>query len=472
MSDTVLPKPDDMPKAAEAELSVLSCMLIDQTGEYVCQADSILTRNDFWTPMHGLMFRAIVHCWKEKEGCDPTILRHALKASKMFKEGNGDELIHTLLMREPSPSFVEQHAKIVRDSAIRRKGILELTAKRAELYDTEKDPAGTMSEVMSSCASILDSSTDVDIRAYREIADGVYDSVGQAAERGEAFVGLATGFSGWDYVLRGLKPKTVHILAARPKMGKTTLALTVQTNLAKQKVPVGMFSLEMSAEQLVLRTAAQMTGIPLSRIESGNMQGDEWTEYTNTHALIRDYPIYIDDHAGLSVADILNRARQMKSLHKIELLVVDHIGEVWADERHGRTQAISTVVAGLKLVAKTLDIPVLALCQMSRAIEKRDGDDRRPRISDLRDSGRLEEVAETVTFIWYPQLLDPHRPKDAAIEIELYTAANRQGATGCSRMMFDGSRFRFLDIDKSREDAPTQHKPKADKQEPWYADTD
>lgn len=441
------------PHSIEAEQNVIGSMILNEKA--AAKAQGLLKPSDFYRKPHEPIFAAICALLQRQEAIDTMTVMQELKNEGKFmlldnlQDGlDAPRYLLAITDQVASPSHVTHYAKIVREKSRRRRILERFRERIADAYDTQKPIDSTISEAMTDLAAIAHDQDDRQVRSYQEIADKVYDNVDAAIQAGTKFIGLPTGIGQWDRILKGMKPQTVTIVAGRPGLGKTTLMLQVAKVLAQAHVPVGIFSLEMSAEQLALRSVSSMCGITASAIESGSMTDAQVTAYTLAHGIYRDWPIYVCDLGGLTIQDIMAKSRQMVAEHSIQVVMIDHLGEVVGDSRHGRMQEVSQTAQGLKQIAKALDIPALALCQLSRNIESRVGNERRPRLSDLRDTGRLEEIAESVTFIWNPNPVSEDFEYDRPIEVELWIAKQRNGRLGAVRLMFDGNRYSFTEISK------------------------
>ena len=293
------------------------------------------------------------------------------------------------------------------------------------------------SMLMATCAD-----KEVGLESAREIAISTYERV-QKISRIQGLTGVNTGFIELNNITNGLQKSELILLAARPAMGKTALALNIAQNAARREKSVAVFSLEMSKSQLGMRLLSATSGVEAKKLNSGNLTDSETREVLNAVGFIGELPLYVDDTAGLSVAGLRMKARQFKQEHGLDLIVVDYLQLMQSTVRDNRVQEISEISRGLKLLARELDVPVLALSQLNRGVEMRA--DKRPLLSDLRDSGSLEQDADIVMFLYRDEYYNREDETNANIA-ELIIAKNRNGATATIRMYFDKERTCFQDL--------------------------
>ncbi len=473
-------KPRSLPHNLEAEQEVLGAILID--NELGVEFRQFLSAEDFFHPAHAGIFAAAVTLIDRGQLADPVTLRDYLAKDEALVQvgGAGPYLVgltQALSSRQTAPAY----AKVVRDLALRRHLIKvgEEMVHAAQDADVEEEAGSLIEQAESQLFTLADTGrAERGHRTFRESLDMSLAMAEQAMQAG-GISGVPTGLRDLDAKMGGLQRSDLLILAGRPSMGKTALATTVAFNAAlahyrsggKNGAPVLFFSLEMSAEQLATRILAEQTGIASDKLRRGVITDAEFREKLAPQAqLIADVPFFIDDTGAIGIGALRTRARRMKRLNDIGLIVVDYLQLVRGSARHSenRVQEISEITQALKALAKDLNVPVMALSQLSRQVENRD--DKRPQLSDLRESGAIEQDADVVMFVfreeYYEQRREPragtpeHAEWQAQMEeihniAEVIIGKQRHGPIGNVKLFFQPDSTRFSDF------VPDDHLPQS-----------
>lgn len=441
-----------LPHNAEAEAGLIGAMLIDNNA-YHRVADFLLSEH-FFEPLHADLYGAIGNIIKSGRRATPAVLK------PLFDEGKVPT-INQLALTAPPPRMASDYARIVYDAAMRRRLVeigeeIAAQAMEAEI-GTTPDQLIEQAEMALAAMAECGRSQERQLTAADAAAEAL-NVIANAYQHAGGLAGLPTGLHDLDYLMGGLSPSDLIILAGRPSMGKTALAVNIAEHNAKLGTPVGFFSLEMSAMQIMLRIIAQEVEIPANRLRRGKIDGEDYDRILVASEPFASLPLYFDQSGGISVAQLCARARRMKRQHKVGLIVVDYLQLLTGNNKRqtNRVAEVSEISAELKALAKELEVPVLALSQLSRQVESRD--DKRPQLSDLRDSGSIEQDADVVIFPfreeYYLAKKEPkpgteqHYEWQAELErvqgkAELIVEKQRQGPTGTVEARFDAALTRF-----------------------------
>ncbi|EKP94791.1 replicative DNA helicase [Thermaerobacter subterraneus] len=439
---STLPPPDRVPpQNVEAEQSVLGAILIDR--EALARVLEILEPSHFYREAHQRIFEVATELFERGEAVDTITLSEALRQRGWLERVGGLTYLTSLANAVPTAANAEHYARIVEEKALLRRLVAAATDIARRAYEGQ-DPAEEQLDAAEQ--AIFAIAQDRRRQGYAAIRDVLVDTF-EHIERlylhqGET-IGVPTGFRDLDSMLAGLHPSELIILAARPSQGKTTLALNMVAHAAAHGYPVGVFSLEMSRDQLAMRLLAAEARLNQQRLRTGMLAEDDWPRLTDAIGRLSELPVFIDDTPNLSIMEVRARARRMKAEHDIGLLVLDYLQLMHTRGRaESRQQEISEISRSLKALARELKVPVLALSQLSRAVEQRQ--DRRPQLSDLRESGAIEQDADVVLFIY-------HNPEDAAENVvEIIVAKQRNGPTGSVKLYFLKEFGRFGNLDTTR----------------------
>lgn len=425
------------PYSKEAEESVLGSLLLDKDA--VIAIAEILEPEDFYDNAHQKIFEACIKLFEDRTPVDVLTVSEALKKKKLLKAVGGASYLSDLVNKVPTSAHVEHYGKIVKNLAVKR----FLMSKAARLVEMAVDEAVNAEELMDRAESeIFQVTQKRQIGAFTAVKDALaesFDRLDELHKMGEGLRGVPTGFKDLDNALAGMQQSNLLILAARPGIGKTSLALNVAQNLATNfKRPVAIFSLEMSKEELVDRLLVAQADIDAWKLKTGKLSNDDFTALSNAMGLLAEAPIYIDDTPALSILEMRTKARRLQVDVGIDLLIVDYLQLARSRNLENRVQEVSEISQGLKNLARELKIPVLAVSQLSRAVEQRG--EKRPQLSDLRESGSIEQDADVVMFLY--------RESDENNEnFFLDIAKHRNGPLRSIPLFFKGDRIKFYGKD-------------------------
>ena len=431
------------PNSKESEMMVLGCMLTSYNNLNV--AADILDDSDFYYLEHKIIYKGLKNLYHKDKPADIHLLAEELKHENKLEEVGGITYLTTLAQYAGTSAYIEEYAALIKDKSILRQmiNVSEDVTKKA-LHEP-KDVHTLLDEAQGNLFLISQKSNTGKGVLVKELLSGLKASsqipyLKQLQEKQEEFqlngpekagiTGLVTHLSDLDKMINGLSPSNLMILAARPAMGKTALAVNIAENICfKTKKPVGIFSLEMTAEQLLHRIICSQSEVESEKIKSGSINGTEYQRIVGTVNNIQKNTMIIDDQPGLKITDLKARARRMKETHKIEFLVIDYLqlisGAGTGRSIENRQNEVSEISRMLKTLARELNIPILCLSQLSRRVEERQG--HRPMMSDLRESGSLEQDSDIVMFLLRKEYYDPY---DKPGQAELIIAKNRHGSIG------------------------------------------
>ena len=431
------------PQNVEAEQSVLGSLLIDRDA--IVRIASFLRPEDFYRESHAQIYQAILDLFEHREPADFITLCDALERRGQLEAVGGPAYITSLINAVPTSIHVEHYAHIVELAAVRRR-LIEAAGQIARLaYEEDRE----VDEVIDRCEALLfevsERRQSGDLVALKHLLTSYYDRIEYLQQHREELVGLPTGFIDLDKLLGGLQRSDLVIIAGRPSMGKTSLGLSIAQSAAlKHKAVVAFFTLEMSGEQLVQRMIASETGIDSRRLMVADIHDLEWDRFVKATGDLSETLIFVDDTPSPTPLEIRSKCRRLAAEYDLDLIIIDYLQLMAAGTRaENRQQEISYISRSLKGLARELRVPVVALSQLSRAVESRQ--DKRPILSDLRESGSIEQDADVVMFIYreevYDELTDRHNIADIIV------AKHRNGPTGQVSLHFAKERTRFMDLD-------------------------
>ncbi len=438
------------PHDIEAEQAIIGSMLTDKNA--VISAMETLKKDDFYREDNQTIYEAIVNLYSKGEPVDIITVKSELESMDMFEKIGGLEYLSELPEKVPTTANAEKYIKIVSEKATVR----ELIKTANEIIELGYDPTENIDDIMEGAEKrIFNVMQGKSKKSYEQIKDVLVESFTKLEElynRKEHITGVPTGFTELDYRTAGLHNSDLVLIAARPAMGKTAFALNIATNAAlKSKVPVVIFSLEMSKEQLVNRILCSESMVDSNKIRTGKLEEDDWGKLAASIGPLSESEIYIDDTPGISVTEIRAKARKLKLEKNIGLVVVDYLQLVQgsSNRRNGsREQEISEISRSLKILAKEIDVPVVALSQLSRAAEQRP--DHRPMLSDLRESGAIEQDADIVMFLYRDDYYNKESEKKDIAEVII--AKHRGGSTGTIELLWMGNYTKFVNLEKRFDD--------------------
>lgn len=441
------------PQNIEAEQAVLGAMLIDK--EAIAKATEVLSADDFYREAHRVIFSAMLELYNKNEAVDMVTVTEILKRDNKLEDIGGIAYITSLANVVLTAANVKYHADIVAEKSVLRQLVRVSTEIAAMGYEANDDVGTLLDTAESRILEISNRKKKADFTPINDILMDSVQSIESLLQNKGGLTGLPAGFADLDKLTSGLHPSDFIILAARPSMGKTALALNIVQNVALRahKViggeprSVAFFSLEMSKEQLVNRMLCAEAGIDSQRLRVGEMHDEDWTHLWDACDTMSRAKIYIDDTAGITAMEMRSRARRLKAEHGLDLIVVDYLqlmqGSGKRNNSGDRQQEVSEISRSLKALARELDVPVLALSQLSRSVESRQV--KRPMLSDLRESGSLEQDADIVAFLYRE---DYYNPDTENKHTELIIAKHRNGPVDTVNLFFQKQFTKFVGFTK------------------------
>ena len=441
------------PQNIEAEQAVLGAMLIDK--EAIAKATEVLSADDFYREAHRVIFSAMLELYNKNEAVDMVTVTEILKRDNKLEDIGGIAYITSLANVVLTAANVKYHADIVAEKSVLRQLVRVSTEIAAMGYEANEDVGTLLDTAESRILEISNRKKKTDFTAINDVLMDSVQSIESLLQNKGGLTGLPAGFADLDKLTSGLHPSDFIILAARPSMGKTALALNIVQNVALrahkaiggEPRSVAFFSLEMSKEQLVNRMLCAEAGIDSQRLRVGEMHDEDWTHLWDACDTMSRAKIYIDDTAGITAMDMRSRARRLKAEHGLDLIVVDYLqlmqGSGKRNNSGDRQQEVSEISRSLKALARELDVPVLALSQLSRSVESRQV--KRPMLSDLRESGSLEQDADIVAFLYRE---DYYNPDTENKHTELIIAKHRNGPVDTVNLFFQKQFTKFVGFTK------------------------
>jgi len=422
------------PQNIEAEQCVLGSILLHQGA--ILKAVEILSPDDFYRSEHGLIFAAMIHLFDKAEPQDLVTVTNVLKNENNLDKIGGPAYLATLTDIVPVAANIGYYSKIVREKAILRKLISTSTEIASRCYEQQDDIDALLDETEQTIFEISSAKSNQSYYPISTVINESFKMIEKLSEKRELITGVPSGFTDFDKKTAGLQPSDLIILAGRPSMGKTALAMNMVQNAAMlSKTPVGVFSLEMSKEQLGMRMLCSISRVDSQNLRTGNIRDNDWPNLARAHGMLSESPIFIDDTPAISILEIRAKSRRLKTEHNIGLIVVDYLqlmrGRSSAERRE---QEISEISRSLKAMAKELHIPVIALSQLNRSLENRPN--KRPQLSDLRESGAIEQDADVICFIYRDEVYNKAEDNPNKGIAELIIGKQRNGPTGTVKLAF------------------------------------
>ena len=437
------------PHDIEAEQAVLGSMLTDKDA--VIAAMEVLNPESFYREDDKLVYEAMQNLFSKAEPIDIITLKNELQAMSKLEQVGGIEYLANLPEKSPTSANVQKYINIVEEKATLR----QLIKTANELIDLGYSEDADVEDIMDSAErKIFNIMQDKNQKGYSQIKDILVESFTKLEElynRKQHVTGVPTGFADLDYKTAGLHGSELILLAARPAMGKTAFALNIATNAAlRAKTPVAIFSLEMSKDQLVNRILCSEAMVDSNKVRTGKLEDDDWTKLASSIGPLSESEIVIDDTPGITVNEIRTKCRKLKIEKNIGLVIIDYLQLVTGSNKRvgSREQEIAEISRSLKILAKELNVPVIALSQLSRAVEQRT--DHRPMLSDLRESGSIEQDADIVIFLYRDEVYDKESSKKGIAEVII--AKQRGGSTGTVELLWMGNYTKFLNLETMREE--------------------
>lgn len=434
------------PQSLEAEQSVLGAILIDKNA--IVEVAGFLRADHFYEEKHGEIYSAMLGLYEERRPIDLLTLTEKLKAAKKYKEIGGATYLTELTGVVPTSAHAEEYGRIIREMHAKR----ELVSAGAEItqnaFDSGKNLRDVLDKAEGRIFSISQENLERNFVSMKDVLAQSFDRLDEIAKRGSGLRGVPTGWRDLDDVLAGLQESNLVILAARPGIGKTAFLLNIAQNVAvKEKLPVGIFSLEMSQEELGDRLLVMQAGIDSWRLKTGKLEDADLDKLQDAMGVLAEAPIWIDDTPGISIMEMRTKARRLQLEKGLKLLLVDYL-QLMDSGRHfdNRVQEVSIISQALKNLARELKIPVVAASQLNRAVEARGT--KKPQLADLRESGSIEQDSDVVMFLYRPEENKDLAPGDK-IPTTLSIDKHRNGALREIPFMFNGAMMQFKLLTKS-----------------------
>ena len=432
------------PQNLEAEMSILGAILIDENA-ITDIVDKIQTE-DFYDPKHQMIYNAMLTLYEKRSPIDLLTLTDELKKKDEIEKIGGKKYLAELAKFVPNASNSRAYAEIIAENSARRR-LIKLGTTISEMgFDNEND----IKDIMQTAESILyrvSEDKTIDLVSVNSILSGLFELINKLSENPDELRGVKTGFRDLDRLTNGLQKSDLIVIAARPAMGKSTFAQNIAYNIAtREKKAVLFFSLEMSKEQLVERMLSEATGINNTNIRSGRLTSDDFTKISEAMGEMAEAPIFFDDTPGMTVLEMRTKARRQAHKTPLGAVIIDYLQLMQSAGKHdgNRVQEVSEISRGLKLMARELDVPVIALSQLSRLVESRNP--KIPELSDLRDSGSIEQDADIVCFMYREDYYDEDTDRQHITDV--FIKKHRNGPTGHIELYFHPEQLKFMSLDK------------------------
>lgn len=426
-------KTNILPHDLLAEQAVLGSIFLDPDKIHI--ASEYLTKDSFFKLSHGMLFNIMQELSDKGDPIDPVSVKSALDSSGQFEQVGGMAFLASLINAVPTSVHIEHYSKVVAEKSRARKVIEDLSQSISSVYDGQKD----LNEILAQTEQNLSTISNEQKKGFRTIIDVIDSTQSILDERSQKIgdvTGTSTGFTDFDQITTGLHEDNLIIIAARPAMGKTAFALNIAQNVAKNSdKPVAIFSLEMGAESLVERMLSAEGLIPSYHVRTGNLSESEWRRMISAQERLARGKIFIDDTAGIRISEIRSKAKRLAQENGgLSLIVIDYLQLIEGRGRENRQQEVSEISRQLKIIAKELKVPVIALSQLSRGVDQRN--DKRPILSDLRESGSIEQDADIVAFLYREAYYKRDEQEEPDNVTELIIEKNRHGSLGTVQLYF------------------------------------
>lgn len=437
------------PHDDQLEIAVLGSILIDRDA--IIAVVEFLRPEHFYTPANQMVYQAMLSLFEQHEPVDLVTLTAMLKKKRAYGDVGGAKYLSSLVEEVPTSANVEHYARLVQDLFTKRQLISAGSKITERAFDETSDVKTLLDQTESEIFAISQFHIHRDFIALKDALAESFDRLDELHKKGSHLRGLPTGFTDLDNKLSGLQPSNLVILAARPGQGKTAFTLNLAQHITvTHKVPVGFFSLEMSREELVDRLLVSQADVDAWRLKTGRLSDEDFTRLSQGMGELAEAPLFIDDTPGLNILEMRTKARRLQVEHNVGLLIVDYLQLVDPGRKFdSRVQEVSIISQSLKNLARELKLPVLAVSQLSRAVETRGT--KIPQLADLRESGSIEQDADVVMFL-YREETDIEKWNDQML-VKLLVAKHRNGPLGEIELMFRGDRIRFYSLEKKRDSA-------------------
>jgi replicative DNA helicase len=441
------------PQNIEAEQMVLGSILLDKNS--ITKVADLLYPEDFYNPAHEKIYKTILELYEKHQPVDILTVTNRLKEKKILTDVGGSSYLAEITNLVTTTSHVDYYAHLVKEKKILR-DLIKISAEITEnAFEPQKEFEMFLDEIEQKILAVSQKSVSQNFTHIKEELIAAYERIEKLHERKGLLRGLATGFTELDNLLSGLQKSDFIIIGARPSLGKTSLALDIARNVAlKEDVPVGIFSLEMSREQVVDRLIAAQSNVPLWKLRTGRVSDDtEFQMIQKALDTLSKTPIFIDDTPSPNILQMRSMARRLQVERGLGLIIVDYLQLIaprHTSSQVNMVQQVTEISRGLKGLARELNVPLIALSQLSRSVDKRDN--RVPQLSDLRESGSIEQDADVVLFIYRKDRDDPNTPPEEQGIAEIKIAKHRNGPLGSVKLRFDSETVSFKNIDKKHTD--------------------
>ena len=442
------------PQNVDAEKSILGAILLDKDA--IIKIADLVSPEDFYDNRHGLIYKAILSLFEKRMPVDIVTLSEILESAGQIETVGGSSYLAEIVNNTPSAANVVHYATIVRDKAVLRR-LITAGAGITELgYDEEGELSVNLDQAEQTLFAVSQKSLRNRFFAIKDVLTEAFDRIDKIHKDKDkgALRGVPSGFKDLDNLTAGFQKSDLIILAARPSMGKTSFALNLAENAAiDEKIPVAIFSLEMSKDQLVDRLLASQAGVDSWKLRTGNLSDEDFPKIGYAMGVLSDAPIFIDDAPMGNIMEIRAKARRLQMEHGLGLIILDYLQLMSGHSRNSdnnRVQEISEISRGLKGLARELDVPIIALSQLSRAVEHRD--DKKPQLSDLRESGSIEQDADVVMFLYRDEYY--HQDTERKGVTEILIKKHRNGPTGNMELHFNPAQMRFSSLERKRQAMP------------------
>ena len=434
-----------MPNSLEAEQSVIGSMIMDQDA--IVTAMEILLQEDFYHKQYGILFDAMIELYSSGQPVDLVTLQNKLKEKDVPQEVSSLEFVGELVRAVPTSANVKYYCNIVKENSMKRKLIRVTEEIENECYAGKESLESVLDKTEHDIFALLSSRTGGDYVPIRQVVMNTLENIERASQQDGNVTGIPTGFIDLDYRTAGLQPSDLVLIAARPSMGKTAFVLNIAQYVAfHENMCTAIFSLEMSKEQLVNRLFSLESRVDAQALRTGNLSDADWAKLVEGAGIIGDSELIIDDTPGISISEMRSKCRKYKLEHDLKLIIIDYLQLMSGSGRStdSRQQEISDISRSLKALARELNVPVLALSQLSRAVEQRP--DHRPMLSDLRESGAIEQDADVVMFIYR----DDYYNKDTELKgiSEIIIAKQRNGPIGTVNLAWLPEYTKFANLER------------------------
>ncbi|MBO0958425.1 replicative DNA helicase [Neobacillus sp. MM2021_6] len=439
-----------LPQNIEAEQAVLGAIFLEPSA--LTLASEILIPEDFYRASHQKIFNVMLHLNDQGQAVDLVTVTEELAAAKLIEDIGGVSYLSDLAGSVPTAANIEYYARIVEEKSLLRRLIRTATTIASDGYSREDEVEALLSEAEKSILEVAQRKNAGAFHNIKDVLVRTYDNIEEMHNRVGEITGLETGFAELDRMTAGFQRNDLIIVGARPSVGKTAFALNIAQNVAKKTGEnIAIFSLEMGAEQLVMRLLCAEGNIDAQRLRTGSLTEDDWGKLTMAMGSLSNTGIYIDDTPGVRVGDIRSKCRRLKQEHGLGMILIDYLQLILGNGRSGenRQQEVSEISRSLKQLARELQVPVIALSQLSRGVEQRQ--DKRPMMSDIRESGSIEQDADIVAFLYRDDYYD--KESESKNIIEIIIAKQRNGPTGTVSLAFVKEYNKFVNIE-TRYDSP------------------